>query len=120
MNLKDLAVKHSYYCSTNNYFDNDCTDPFETFEDFLSNMGTADLDYNFLFRWDVKEHNPEDYCEGDEIPKGFYAELFFMQQRKGKFTICTIDKLEEKDVEAFVEYLRPRHQYMKDLWEPLP
>lgn len=119
MKLKHVAVKHAYYCSTNNYFDNDCTYKYETFQDFLLQMGEADLDYNLLFRWDVKEHCPDDYCADDEVPEGFYAELFFMQQRKGRFISCIIDKLQEEDVAGFIEYLKPRHQYMKDLWEPL-
>jgi hypothetical protein len=118
MKLKDLAVKHAYYCSTGNYFSNECTYRHETFADFMLEMGECDLDYNLLFRWDVKEHDAGDYEDG-EAPEGFYAELFFMQQRKGKFVVCTIDKLEEEDVAGFVEYLKPRHQYMKDLWEPL-
>lgn len=118
MKLEDLAVKHSYYCSSNNYFSNDCTYEFNTVDDFLSEMGESDMDYNLIFRFDITKYDPEDYYE-DEIPKeGYYAEIFNMQQRKGKFCCLRILSVKEEDVDKLVDYLKPRFEHLKELWKP--
>jgi len=118
MKLKDLAVKHAYYCNVGNFYSNECVYPHETFKDFLDEMGDADLDYNLLFRFDIKEHDKDDYEEG-EAPDGFYGEFFIMQQRKGRFVVCKVKTITEDDVQLILAYLEPRYEYLKALWEPL-
>jgi hypothetical protein len=111
--IKDLAIDHNYYCSTSNYFKNDCCEHYETFDDFIDDRGKDDLDYNMVFRWDVK---PNDEDEGEAA--GFYMEIFIMQQRKGLFQSCVIDEVTDADVSAIIEYLKPRWEYMREIWKP--
>lgn len=118
MKLQDLAVKHAYYCSSSNYFSNDCTYEYETVEDFLSEMGESDIDYNLIFRFDVYKYDPDNYDTEEECPEGYYAEIFNMQQRKGKFCCLRVLSVTEQDVQALVDYLKPRFEHLKSLWAP--
>ena len=43
MKIEDLKnANHSYYCNDNNYYSNDSVFTFDTFADFLDEMGSAD------------------------------------------------------------------------------
>lgn len=117
MKLEDLAVEHNYYCNMGNYFSNECSFNCETFQDFLDAMGDSDMDMNLLFRWDVKKYEESDDNDEDS-PKGYYAEMFFMLQRKGNFICHNIEKMTEEDVEAFVAFVEPRHKHLMSLWAP--
>ena len=108
--IKNLAVEHSYYCSGYNYYNNDTNYHHDTWEDFLSEMGDADMDYNFLFRWDIMLN---------EDTKEYYMELFYMQQRKGIFLVHTIDKVTDEDEESITLFLTKYWKYMTELWNPI-
>lgn len=108
MNLKDLAVDHDYYCSETNYFSNECSLQYDTVEEFLDHWGDADIDMNLAFRWDVYEQDNGEY----------YAIVFFMLQRKGIFKSATIQSITEDDVESFVNFLKPHHEKLQNIWRP--
>jgi len=119
MKLEDLAAEHEYYCNTGNFFSNECSFTCETVQEFLDLMGDSDMDMNLLFRWDVKKHEVYDEeDENEDSPKGYYAEMFFMGQRKGVFTSYQIEKITEQDVEAFVAFVEPRYKHLMSLWAP--
>lgn len=107
-------VNHAYYCNLGNYYSNGCGHSYESFRDFMSEWGNTDMDYNLLFRWDWKCENLDD----DESPTGYDSlEIFWMLQRKGAYLFCEI-KVTKKDEQAVIDFLIPRWEYMKSLWEP--
>lgn len=108
--IKDLAVEHSYYCSDNNYYDINTNYHHDNWEEFMSEMGDSDMDYNLVFRWDIKLL--EDTNE-------YYMDLFYMQQRKGKFIVCTVDNVTDKDEESIRVFLSKYWNYMTELWKPI-
>lgn len=110
MEIKDLAVEHSYYCSNTNYYSLKVTYHFPTWDDFVVEMGDLDKDLNLLFRFDIKEN---------EETNKYYAELFYMQQRKGKFVICIVDEVKDKDADSIKKYLKEYWDYIKELWSPI-
>lgn len=113
-------VNHSYYCNESNYFQNGCCEKYKSFDDFMEVYTDVDLDYNLLFRWDwrkrleqCEEHNEDDYEEVD----GDVLYLFWMQQRKGKYTSCMI-QVTEADEPAVREFLQRAFNHMMALWLP--
>lgn len=118
MTLKELAIDHAYYCSDSNYYSREAAAQYDTWEDFISEMGNSDIDYNLCFRFDIKERETEDR-DGNALKNGKYcAEIFMMQQRKGKFVPIIISSVEEKDTESIVEWISARWEYLKQLWLP--
>lgn len=108
-------IDHPYYCSSTNYFSNECTANFSTWAEFLAAFGDADLDMNFLFRFDWVEESPpprEDiYYRNGEL------KIFWMGQRKGLFqcSLVNVCRADEPDV---IEFLKPRWEHMQKTWEP--
>lgn len=117
MTLEELAVDHPYYCADCNYYSNEAGATYDTMKEFLDEFEDADVDYNLVFRWDVKPNlSEEDY----ETPLGtYYAEVFIMQQRKGIFAPFYIRSITEDDVPRFVEYLKPHKERLEQIWMPL-
>lgn len=74
--IKELAIDHPYYCNLANYFSNDCGQEYRAWGEFILSEGDAEMDYNLVFRWDIKPHND------DQPELGHYMEIFFMGQRK--------------------------------------
>ena len=111
--LKSLAVKHDYYCHTNNYYSNDAGGTFNTWEDFYEEYHDADMDYNLVFRWDIKE-----YEEG-EGSEGYCMEIFIIAQRKGIFVPITIEKIEESNVPENIKFLQLFKDKLNNNWSPL-
>ncbi len=97
MKIKDLAVEHSYYCSNTNYYSLKETYHYATWDDFMVEMGDVDKNLNFLFRFDIKEN---------EETNKYYAELFYMQQRKGLFVISIVDEVKDKDADSIGSHLK--------------
>lgn len=114
MTLKDLAVKHEYYCSETNYYSNDCFYKHPSWADAGLDE-YLDMDYNLIFRWDIKEKTDDD----DNGTGEYYMEVFNMQQRKGRFVIINIETVTEEDVPAILAFLKPRYEHLTKLWEPL-
>jgi hypothetical protein len=109
LTLKELAIKHDYYCSDNNYYSNEARVSYETFSDFYEEFHDADVDMNLIFRWDLRER---------EESKRHYLELFMMNQRKGIFRPIYIALFDEKDIDLFVKYLQPHIEKLKTIWKP--
>jgi hypothetical protein len=114
MTLSDLAIKHPYYASDSNYFSNEAGHVWNKWEDFYEEYHDADIDMNFVYRWDVGK-----YEERDNSGDGYYLEIFIIGQRKGIYSPHIIKKVEEKDVEQIVSYLNEHKQVLFMMWEPL-
>lgn len=121
-NAKHLwEVDHSYYCNEGNYHARESVESvFRSFSDFIDEMGDADLDMNLAFRWDWKEENSEgeNNFNGDVNYRNGKLYVFWMQQRKGNYVYSVIDVC-RSDEPAVIEFLRPRWEHLKALWEPL-
>lgn len=113
--LAELAVHHPYYCHTNNFYSNDPAQDYRTWKEFYQDWATADIDYNYIFRWDImKRHN----VTGENTDK-YRMLVFYIQQRKGIFKPISIESVEESDVEEIVELLTLHAQYTKEIWDPI-
>ncbi|MGX6999850.1 hypothetical protein [Caballeronia sp. KNU42] len=116
--------KHAYYCTEGGYTHTQAQHKtvweFKSLADFLAEMADADMDYNLLFRWDWEEQNEdgEPTYNGDDNYRNGKLKLFFMVQRKG-FHSCSIIEVCRADEPRVIEFLKPRMQYLFDLWSPL-
>jgi len=108
LTLKDLAVKHDYYCSDSNYYSNDASLIYDSFQLFYNEFKDADIDMNLIFRWDLQKKGDSDY----------YLEVFMIQQRKGIFTPIHIANFNEGNIPVFVELLKPHIEKLKSIWKP--
>ena len=115
-------VKHSYYCEERgwNSTESETIYHYRSWQDFLSDRGDADLDYNLIFRWDWREEdeNGELTFKGDVNYRNGKLYIHWMQQRRG-FYHSTIIEVCRADEAAVIEYLRPRWGYLKALWSPI-
>ena len=110
-----IAIEHPYYCSTSNYYSNEASEHYDTFEEFYENWHDADIDMNLIFRFDVIE----DRYDNDK-PKGTYhAYIFIMLQRKGIFKPITIDRFMPEDEPKAIELLRKHWKQIKKAWKPI-
>jgi len=108
-------VEHNYYCTNTNYFTNeDTTCKYKSWNEFLVDWDNADKDYNLLFRWDWEIENKN---EDDSYRDGVLY-LFFILQRKGYIITCLIDVCRNDEVKI-IEFLKPYHQHLKELWMPI-
>lgn len=113
--------EHSYYCNEGNYFANESVgSEYKSFSYFLAEWGDADADYNLLFRWDWIESEDDDAIpyNGDDNYRNGRLKLFWMGQRKGKYTYCIVEVC-RNDEAAVIEFLKPRLEHLLSLWQPL-
>lgn len=107
MTLKDLAIDHDYYASENNFYSNDAKGVFDNWDAFYREFGEADIDMNLVYRWDISEGK-----------RGYYMQVFIIQQRKGIYTPVFINSIEEKDVIQIIAFLKPHLEKIKAIWSP--
>ena len=100
-------IEHSYYCNESNYFQNGCCEKYKSFDDFMEVYADVDLDHNLLFRWDWSKEEDSDTLS-----------LFWMQQRKGKYTSCMI-QVTEADEPAVRAFLQRAFNHLAALWLPI-
>ena len=112
--LKELSIEKPYYCATGNYFSNEVNGEFDTMTDFLAEFKDADIDMNYMFRFDIKPRDDENTETGRE-----YAEIFLMLQRKGIFKPCYVKHINEEEAIQFSEYAKKHWEYTQKLWSPL-
>jgi len=114
-------VNHPYYCNEGNYYARESVEFYaKSWSDFMSVFGDADMDYNLLFRWDWIEE--DDDCNptfnGDINYRNEKLKLFWMGQRKGLYQYSIVEVC-RADEPAVIEFLKPRLEHLKSLWEPL-
>jgi hypothetical protein len=109
--------KHPYYMETGCYYASGLSQPhteYESWVEFLKEMGDADEDYNYLVRWDWALAD-EDYADEDSHET---LSLFFVAQRKA-FTFSFEIRVSAVDEPAVREYLENKAAYVRRVWEPL-
>lgn len=114
-------VKHDYYCNDGNYYAKDTHVIHESWPEFMEAEGDADMDYNLVFRWDWREGEGWELgsYNGDDYYRHARLRIYFMGQRKGMFRSAEV-KVCRADEPSIIEYLRPRWENLKAMWEPLP
>ena len=89
-------TNHPYYCEDNNYYNNNQIS-YDSWKEFKTTwaLETLDLDYNYLFRFDIKIDHEE---------RKLYLHLYFIQQRKGNFqpVIVQIKKEDMPEIDTFL------------------
>lgn len=108
--MNTLLVKHPYYCTEGNYYDNNCHYTFESWNS--CNWRNADEDYNLLYRWDWKP------ADEDEDDKRATLRLYFMQQRKAR-AVSVYVRVTDADEPAVKAWLEERWAHMLRLWAPI-
>lgn len=114
-------IDHPYYCNEGNYYHNGCGDEYKSFGNFLAEYDDADFDMNLIFRFDWEEENVETgdpAYNGDDNYRNGTLKIFWMGQRKGLYRFSLVEVC-RADEPAVVEFLQPRWEHMKKLWEPL-
>jgi hypothetical protein len=109
--LKELSVKHPYYCSDGNFYSNDPNTNYHSMSDFLRDYKDCDIDLNLIFRWDIVEH--------EEGNGRYEAYVFMIQQRKGIFKPFVINDINEAEAVKFKEVALQHWDKLKQLWDPL-
>lgn len=104
---------HPYYCLASNYDAVDRSHHYPSWDSFLEARAFEDPDLNLLFRFDWIEE-PADGT-GSKPCGTLY--LFFILQRIGCFSICTIDVARD-DEPSIIPFLQRRYQRMLDVWHP--
>jgi hypothetical protein len=128
MNLWD--VDHPYYCSDQNFYVGSreqtwgSSMSYDSWAEFLEEMGEADLDLNLIFRWDWEKYTPasyeEDYGEPPEEGQSLSTlKLYYMYQRKGAFKPIEIRHMKDEDEPAVREFLKRRWDHLRVLWAPI-
>lgn len=114
-------VDHPYYISESNYFNRDCHTLYESWDEFANQFSDSDLDYNWFVAWDWREG--ADWELGTYNGDDYYRHARFILQRIGRRK-ALLDSHEIKvcraDEPAILEFLRPRWEYMREMWEPIP
>lgn len=113
MSEPTIFVKHPYYCSDGCYYSNNCETSWSSFAAYLAEMGEADVDMNFVWRWDVKGIDPEDN-PGWTVAS---LHLYMMHQRKAK-PHTHIIQITREDEAAILAYLGKHWQTMQAIWAP--
>lgn len=103
---------HPYYCNEGNYYKAGQHYLMESWQEFMTEMGTSDPDMNLLFRWDWLGPDAED--ERDE----HVLMLFFMMQRKARALSYAV-KVTPADEPAVLAWLTERAKTITALWLPL-
>jgi len=115
MNFNDLLQDHDYYASDNNYYSNDESTQWNSFDEFYAEYIKADIDMNLIYRWDIKTRDKEEIESG---ASKYYMELFIIKQRKGIYAPQFIHSISEKDFNKIKELLQPHLDKLAKIWLP--
>lgn len=114
--LELKETKHSYYCNDKNYYYANSLITYENFKDFYNEWGESDIDYNYIFRFDLEEDEDEG-CDIENPLRTYTLKLYCMQQRKGKFVPINVYNIVKSDMIQINEFLKSHWEYTKDLWK---
>jgi len=93
---------------------------YDTMQDFLDEWKDADKDYNLIFRWDIKLAGKDNENNSERTePDTYYAEVFYMLQRKGKYVPVMIKSVNEEGAIEFEKLLKDYWEHLKNLWAPV-
>ena len=111
-------VDHPYYMVHGCFFDGKCHHEYDSFEDFQEEWGDADLDMNWIIRWDWEEFKPIDH-DPDDMPEyqgdWFQIQIFLQRKAYPQSVEFPVTKEEEPKIR---EWLQQYADYMVTMWEP--
>ena len=107
------GAEHPYYCAMQNFYSNDAYTEFESWADFVDEMGGMDLDLNHVFRWDWR--TGDDWIEDGECEE---LQLAMMHQRKGRYWPIVV-KITPEDEPAVRAYLERHWRTVQANWAPI-
>lgn len=114
-------VDHPYYCNQGNYYSTESVETaYRSWAEFAADNADADFDMNLVFRFDWRE-GEDGECgafNGDVSYRNGELLVFWMGQRKGLFRYSRIEVC-RADEPSVIEFLRPRWDHMRKLWEPI-
>lgn len=112
-------IEHDYYCNQGNYFANDCRDSHGSWAEFMEEYADSDFDMNLVFRFDWYEGDfGGSEFNGDPNYRNGCLFIFWMGQRNGLYRYSEVQVC-RADEPAVIEFLRPRWEHMRKLWEPI-
>lgn len=110
--LKLEESKHSYYCEC---WEGSGVSCYNSWKDFVED-GEYDMDYNLLFRFDIK---PE-YDEDGEETGDFLLELHHALQRHGTSQWhVVIHNIQEEDLKEIEQFLRKAKEHLFSMWNEI-
>lgn len=112
--IKQLAQDHPYRTSESNFYSNDASERFESFDEFIAEWGDVDIDYNLCFRFDLTKEEKRK----DKTDVLYSAQFAIIQQRKGIYYPITVTGITESDAPRIAEWLAPHFEYMQKIWLP--
>lgn len=113
--------KHPYYMNQGNYYQAGCHTTYPNLDAFLSDWDEADIDYNWIVRWDWNEGpGDEDWVRPADRPDTYVDGVLsvqFIGQRKSKLWSCEVSvcRFDEPRVR---EFLNKYATYMAQMWAP--
>lgn len=116
-------IDHSYYGPDQCYYANTYQQAqwnaaYESWAEFMEEgISSADLDMNFLYRWDWQRWPTDDLEEDAEPGSEEQLELFWLFARKGMIGKTTVN-VTEADEPAVREWLQKHADYVRDMWAP--
>lgn len=117
MDMTQMSAKHPYRAEEVNYYTNDWPMKWETANDFLDEFEDADMDYNFVYRWDITPYF--DAALDEEIPGRYSAQITMILQRKGIYAPNVIEEIAEEELPRLIAYLHKHWEYMIEMWAPI-
>ena len=114
-------VDHPYYMNHGNYYSTECFARADNLDQFLAEFGSADIDYNWIVRWDwIEGPQTEDWVRPADRPDTYMDGrllLQFVGQRKAllfswEIPVCRFDEPRVR------EFLQKHARYMAQMWEP--
>lgn len=99
--------EHPYYMNEGCFHASGCHTEHENFDDFMSEMASADIDLNRIHRWDFNG-----FKEDDKVK---YVTFFYVVQRKG-YTYSHCVEVTEADHDRIKEFLKPHAELNAKLW----
>lgn len=108
-------IKHPYHMTEGNYYQAGCHSRYNSWHEFNAVFGDSDLDYNWVVRWDWLEDEGE--YSGDDYYRHARFLIQMIGQRKALLQSFAVSVC-RADEPAILEFLKPRWEYMKTMWEP--
>lgn len=106
-----FPTNHDYYAHSSNYCCKDCAGEYANWQSFYEEYKDADIDMNLVFRWDIKERDPEK-------PGIYYMQVIIIAQRKGIYVPIQINSVLKSDEKSIMEFMKPHFDKIISNWQP--
>lgn len=112
-------VDHPFHATEGNFHATGYNNEFDTWAEFMEDMGNLDLDMNLVYRWDWNRVDPDDY-DGVTyfMPETDTLQLFYIMQRKACPLSAAVQVTRDQEDEIRA-WLTVRAEHLRSVWEPL-